>query len=192
MKKLQKPECLTVIEFQVLHHVQILHYFVHIEMLISWKIVCLSLEDIPNVLKVNFFSGICKDLILGLGSTEDHTPCSLCTHLHWTTTLNFHNLDLLIGLRFLLNTNLGRSLNICLGHGLVHQPLQELGMAIQRQWWRHSILVMSVLAPHLPYTCIRLSTLVSSQECPSSILMNKFTNLFHRYDDFSGSPLPCW
>jgi hypothetical protein len=42
---------------------------------------------------------------------------------------------------------------------------------------------MLVHVLHLPYTCILLSTtLVSALECLSSTLMNKFTNLFHRYD----------
>ena len=130
------------------------------------------------------FPGICKGLILGLGSMEDRIPCSLCTALRWTTTLNFHSSELLIGLRYLPSTSLGHSLNIYLLHGLGHQPLRvPLGMAIQRPWWLLSILTTLVPVPRLPYTCILLSTLVSALECLSSTLMNKFTNLFHRYDN---------
>lgn len=135
------------------------------------------------------FLGICKDLILDLGSMEDHMPSSRCTPLHSTITLNFHNLVPLIGRRFLLNLNLVRSLNIYLAHGHHRLPLQDLGMLIQRPSCRHLIRVMLVLVPHLACICIPLSILVSTLACLSFILMNIFTNNFHRYGNlvFSSS-----
>lgn len=123
-----------------------------------------------------------KDLTLGLGSMADHTPYNLCTPLLWTITLNSRNLDQLIGLRFLMSTILILFLNIFLGHGLHLQPPEDLDMVIQKQWCLHLIQIMLVRTPRLPYTCIPPSILVSILECLLFILMNMFTNLFHRYE----------
>lgn len=134
---------------------------------------------------VFFFPGTCKDLILGLGLIVDHTQCSLCTPLQLTTTLNFHNLDLLIGLRYLLNTNLDLTHNIYSGLGWHHQPPQESVMVILKQWGHILILITLVHTPHLPYICILLRILVSLLECLSSTLMSMFISLFRRYSDFT-------
>lgn len=122
-----------------------------------------------------------KDLTLDLDSMEDHTPFNLCTPPQWTTTRNSHNLDLVISLLYLLNTNLGPSLNIYLVYGLHSQPLLELVMVILMPWWPRTVIITLVHALPLPYISIQLNILANTPGCRSSILVNSFTNPSHRY-----------
>ena len=102
--------------------------------------------------------------------------------LQWTTTLNFHNLALLID-RLFQNVSLDHSLPTYLGHGMPNHLLQVWGMVIEKQWL-DLLIQMSMRIHLLVYICIPLSIPVSSLECILSILMNKLINLLHRFGLF--------
>ena len=137
-------------------------------------------RNLAKFLVVNSPSGICRDLILGLASVAVHTLCSPCMLLQWTTTLNFHNLALLID-RLFQNVSKDHSLLLMyLGHGIPSHLLQVWGTVIEKQWL--GLLIQMLMHIHLLVCiCIPLSIPVSKLECILFILTNKLINPFHRF-----------